>query len=341
MRVKRLNKLNVVEFESLIRQRLALNRSGMWAYYAHPGLDDFHWSRLLAACESNSTRVWACLDGDGPILVFGLGKHPFHTEIFQTAIGRVGPLYLLGSQMDAVQLTLKCICSKAKQLGLSLLSLRIPTSEHLLNYSLSGRGWSHVGTSIKLGVDRERWTQHCVDTEISTTYSTYLTSNGSIRLREAQESDVASLGSLITRAHRHSHFFNDPRLPEDGRRCLFAAWIERSVRGTMDLVLVAQEKETMLGFASCLISRGLQRFIGHEVGVLDFVAVDPSAQGQGIGTRLLGAAFAWLFERVPFVELRTMLDNVTALRLYTGLGAVPVASDHHYHRWLFRLDART
>jgi ribosomal protein S18 acetylase RimI-like enzyme len=237
--------------------------------------------------------------------------------------------------MSAARPALKRVYAKAQSLALDLLLLRIPTSEHLLDCSLSTGGWSHVGTSIKMGIDRNRWAKRCVDTEVSTVYSRYLSDSGDgVCLRQARDVDVAPLASLITRAHRYSHFFNDPRLPVDGQKDLFPAWIGRSVRGTMDLVLVAVEKDALLGFASCLLSRELEPFVGHEVGVLDFVAVDPKAQGQGIGTRLLSAAFAWLFERVPFVELRTMLDNVNALRLYSRHGMLPVASDHHYHCWL-------
>ena len=335
MRVRRLDKSTIYEFEDLIRQRLGIDRNGKWGYYAHPGLDEFHWNRLITACKSDSIDVWNCVDDNGPILLFGLGKHPLHTQIFKTLVGRVSPLYLLRSQAELGRLALKRCSAKAKSLGLHLLALRIPTTDHLLNYSLSTSGWSHVGTSTKLAIDRDRWNKRCVDTDISTTYNQYLSvEKGPVGLRESENSDAVPLARLITRAHRHSHFFNDPRLPETGRKNLFPVWIERSVHVMLDLVLVAEQKGVIVGFASCLLSRGLQQFVGHEVGVLDFVAVDPDAQGQGIGKHLLCAAFAWLFERVPFVELRTMVDNVAALAVYSHLGLVPVGSDHHYHRWL-------
>jgi len=290
----------------------------------------------VEACQSGHTRIWACLDEAGPVLLFGLANHPFHSRIFNAPVGRVNPFYLLRLQTEPAQLAVRRLCSKAKSMGLDLLSLRILTSESFLNWSLSTSGWSHVGTSVKLGIDRDQWLRGCVDTGISTTYSSYQSSVDGVILREAEESDIALLANLIDRAHRHSYFFNDLGLPADGRKDLFPTWIERSVKGGMDLVLVALEEEIVLGFVSGVISRGLERFVGHEVGIVDFVAVDPGAQGRGIGTHLLRAAFAWFFERVPFVELRTMLDNVGALRFYIRSGLLPVTSDHHYHRWLRR-----
>ncbi|MFH1744171.1 MAG: GNAT family N-acetyltransferase [bacterium] len=335
MRIKRLDRSTVCEFESSIRERLGRDRNTMWGYYAHPGLVDFHWSRLLASCESDSVDVWNCVDGSGPVLLFGLGKHESHTQVFKTMVGRVGPLYRLSPDMDLVQNALKRCAAKGKSLGLQILTLRVPASGHFLNYCLSTLGWSHVGTSAKLAIDRDQWAKCYVDTDFSTIYSSCLSGDeGAVGLREAGPSDAHQLAGIISRAHRHSHFFNDPHLPEAGRNSLFPVWIERSVNGMMDLVLVAEKEGDILGFASCLVSRGLQEFVGHEVGALDFIAVDPAAQGQGIGKRLLNAVFAWLFQRVPVIELRTMVDNTAALTLYSRLGMVPVGSDHHYHCWL-------
>jgi len=332
MPMKQTDETDLPRFEDRVRTLLAEKRSGLWGYYAHRGLDDFHWSRLATMCSKSSPPIWSCEDENGPALLFGLQDNVFHTQVFKTPVCRVSPFYLLRPEPETAAACLKELCLKVEAADFGLASLRISTLDHVDNFVLSSSGWSHVGCSVKLGLNRDTWAKRCVDKGISTDYSKVLSdTDDSVLLREADNSDTAVLGNLIRQTHRHSHFFNDPYLKRDARDSLFPQWIARSVQGRMDLVLVAEEQGTPIGFASSILSRGLAPFIGHEVGVLDFVAVHPSAQGRGVGTRLLNAAFAWLFEWVPFLELRTMVDNIGALSLYTKLGLVILTSDHHYH----------
>ncbi len=342
MQLQKATQSDLPRIEQLVRARLAEKRSETWGYYAHPGLDDFHWSRLKTLCSKPSSPIWLCCEGDDPVLLFALQQNDFHSRVFRNAVGRVSPFYLLQPSLDTAMPALDELRRKAESLKIDLLSLRISTVDHVENFALSTARWSHVGCSVKLGLNREKWTKYCIDKGIPTSYSNALSAaNESCILREAQNSDTAVLGNLIRRTHRHSHFFNDPYFEHYARDGLFPAWIENSVQGGMDLVLVAEERGTPVGFASCLLSRGLTPFIDHDVGVLDFVAVDPSVQGRGIGSRLLHAAFAWLFERVPFLELRTMIDNVGALSLYTKLGLAVLSGDHHYHYWVNERTAPT
>ncbi len=326
---------NLTDWESRIRSQLSRGRVGKWGYLAHPRLDDFHWSRLLSLCKAEGQKVWYCMENSEPVLLFGLAHHSTHSDLFDFPVGRVAPLVLLSSSLENTLAALKHLPSKAKLMGFRLVSLRISTDDHLLNFVLSAHGWNHVGTSMKLAIERDSWLDRCRQSGNPTVYESYLSHiSDSVHIRTAVKSDIPDLSRIIVAAHRHSHFFNDPLLPETARTTLFPDWIAKSVNGSMDLVLVACQEDRPIGFASCLVSKGLKSFLDHEVGVLDFVAVDPDIQGKGIGKRLLNASYAWLFERCPVVELRTMADNIPALRAYCRLGLIPAATDHHYHYWL-------
>lgn len=329
------NEKNLTVWESRIRSHLSQGRLGKWGYLANPRLDDFHWSRLLGLCKAEGQKTWCCMENSEPILFFGFAPHSSHSNLFGFPVARVAPLVLLSSSFEYTRSALKHIPSKAKSSGFRLLSLRISTDEHLLNFALSAYGWNHVGTSMKLAIERDSWLDRCRQSGNPTVYESYLSQAvDSVHIRTAVKSDIPDLSRIIVSAHRHSHFFNDPLLPDAARTALFPDWVANSVNGSMDLVLVACRENRPIGFASCLLSKGLRSCLNHEVGVLDFVAVDPHIQGKGIGKRLLNAAFAWLFERCPIAELRTMADNIPALRTYCRLGLIPTATDHHYHYWL-------
>ena len=62
------------------------------------------------------------------------------------------------------------------------------------------------------------------------------------------------------------------------------------------------------------------------------VQVQPSNQGQGIGTRLLRDVMARAYEQRKKVSLSTGLQNLRAVKLYERLGFKPVArSETHIH----------
>lgn len=78
---------------------------------------------------------------------------------------------------------------------------------------------------------------------------------------------------------------------------------------------VAEHDGTIAGF---LLAR---RFVDDAVGFIDIFAVDPRHQGRGLGTALLGSAFA-AFAGVGLREaqLAVASDNPLALRVYERAG---------------------
>ena len=69
-------------------------------------------------------------------------------------------------------------------------------------------------------------------------------------------------------------------------------------------------------------------------GRIGLFAVAGAAQGQGIGGRLVTAAFAWLAGRgAATVSVVTQGRNVRAQRIYQQFGMRTSSLELWYHRW--------
>lgn len=66
--------------------------------------------------------------------------------------------------------------------------------------------------------------------------------------------------------------------------------------------------------------------VGHDGhrGWVYYLAVSPSAQGSGLGRRLMEACEAWLVARgVPKIQFMVRTDNAAVLSFYDHLGYAP------------------
>ena len=61
---------------------------------------------------------------------------------------------------------------------------------------------------------------------------------------------------------------------------------------------------------------------------IDYVHVDPSLRGQGMGQKLVAAAVDWARDRhASIVTLRVAVDNTVARSVYESLGFTPVPGE--------------
>ena len=74
--------------------------------------------------------------------------------------------------------------------------------------------------------------------------------------------------------------------------------------------------------------------LAGEQGSIGLIAVDESARGRGIGSRMIHAAHRWLLGHgARNVEVVTQLDNHKACRLYEKCGYIHAELQHVYHFW--------
>ena len=158
-------------------------------------------------------------------------------------------------------------------------------------------------------------------------------SGESIIIRPSRPEDVATLMEIARTSFTKDHFHRDLHFPQDKSDELFAKWVDNCCNGLANIVLVAAEKnKEPCGFITCRTEEVGPK---SKYGVIDLVAVSPSRQGRGIGTRLVREAVIW-FERAQNVQsifVGTQANNISSIRTYEKVGFRLLCTELTLHKW--------
>ncbi|MBI5447345.1 MAG: GNAT family N-acetyltransferase [Gammaproteobacteria bacterium] len=151
--------------------------------------------------------------------------------------------------------------------------------------------------------------------------------NETIDYYEAVEPDE-TLQILALESGKFSRFLKDERIGRLNFEKIYRQWIINSCHKTIaDNILVVREKGKILGMATV----GKKKNRG-DIGLL---AVLPSAQGKGVGTRLLHSVHAYFYKNnTPVIQVVTQKENIPACRLYEKCHFKIESIQHFYHFWL-------
>ena len=144
-------------------------------------------------------------------------------------------------------------------------------------------------------------------------------------VRRAVEGDIPALREIASSAHRDTRFHADSHF--DSARCdeLYATWIENSVRGYADDVLVAERDNAPIGYLTLHAGRTAR---------IGLFAVHEHHRNQGVGRDLLRSAARTLAEQdVAQTSVVTAGRNIAALSLYKAEGFTTSDVALWYHRW--------
>ena len=292
-------------------------------YASDPRLARFHVDRLRAAVERSDEHGLMCLSTNGePAAIVAIGGPSWHSPLAGCRIARLTTCHILTPEFSVLMAIAGHVRGWCKADGFDMLSARAAAGLHEWVAAVTQDGWRHVGTSLKYVL------------QPIPASDTSRTSCEGVSLREAVPGDLEDLQRIIRGAHDTSHFFNEPDWDRSVGEAIFSEWMERTLSGSADRVVVAEHQGHVAGFTSLLHAKAVEPYIEHAVGVLDFICVDRDAQGAGIGGALISEALRWARGVAPALELRTMLDNHRASSWYQRLGFRLTAADHHFHAWL-------
>lgn len=157
-------------------------------------------------------------------------------------------------------------------------------------------------------------------------------------VRAAKPDDVAALRAIAAYNHTNTRFYADGRF--DRERCdeLYATWVEKSVNGWAERVLVADTGAGAQGYLSIHLRAPKPASTDRSAppqAEIGLVGIAREAQGRGLGRALVESALAWMrakgCERVSVV---TQGRNIAAQRLYQACGFRTCALELWHHRWL-------
>ena len=140
-----------------------------------------------------------------------------------------------------------------------------------------------------------------------------------VRVRAARLEDAGALADIYMASAEH-HLRLDPSLyrkPEWEH--LEERYRSRLPSGEDSVILVADRGGEVVGLVEVQLKApdGEPRMLRDAVSAEVDIAVLPDSRGSGVGTELIAAAEAWVFERgAEFMTLQVHTANVDAIRFY-------------------------
>ncbi|MGR0185150.1 GNAT family N-acetyltransferase [Azospirillum aestuarii] len=144
-------------------------------------------------------------------------------------------------------------------------------------------------------------------------------------VRFAEPGDRHAVRAVARRAFRFSRFHLDPAIAASTADMTRADWIDGYFDGGRGSAMV------VAGLPGAEPS-GFLLLLGPEKGtlVIDLIAVDESARGQGLATGMIAFA-AGRIAGVDRLRVSTQAANIPSLRLYGRMGFLPVSSHYVVH----------
>jgi dTDP-4-amino-4,6-dideoxy-D-galactose acyltransferase len=144
----------------------------------------------------------------------------------------------------------------------------------------------------------------------------------------ATPEDLPGLRAMADSAYRDSRFYYDGHFPQDTCDRLYKTWIEKSLSGYAQAVLVRGEAGQPEGFVTCHTSPS------EAKGKIGLAGVSEGTRGRGIGQALVQESLHWFAgQGMATVEVVTQGRNIPAQRLYQKCGFATKEVRLWYHHW--------
>ena len=135
-----------------------------------------------------------------------------------------------------------------------------------------------------------------------------------IALYDAGMDQVKELYALALSSGAYSRFRKDPNFDDATFQSLYRTWVDNSIsKAIADGIFIAKVADTIAGFVT---------FKNHEnVCKIGLIAVSATAQGKGLGRKLMSAVEQQAqHNRMDEVEVTTQKSNQQATRFYKSSG---------------------
>jgi GNAT superfamily N-acetyltransferase len=152
-----------------------------------------------------------------------------------------------------------------------------------------------------------------------------------VSIRSIDATDVGAVGEIARQAFHNydSHYHADPRLDRTTCDEIYVDWAMRSCRekSVADDVLVAEMEGKVMGFLTLKVLD-----TGDADGRL--YAVNPMAQGRGIGKSLLVEGLYWCYQHnLSGMVISTQITNLGSQISWARVGFISHQSFYTFHKW--------
>ena len=147
-------------------------------------------------------------------------------------------------------------------------------------------------------------------------------------IRMAVQDDIPVLRAMTDSAYRDSRFYYDGHFSEERCDRLYEIWIEKSLSGYAQAVLVMGAPGQPEGFVTC------DTLSPEAKGKIGLVGVSRSARGRGVGQALVQQSLHWFAAQgLKSTQVATQGRNIPAQRLYQKCGFLTAEVRFWYHCW--------
>ena len=124
-----------------------------------------------------------------------------------------------------------------------------------------------------------------------------------------------------------SRFYNDPFLDRNLSNQLYSNWIKNSFNNRDKYFIIAEENQEIYGYI-------LFSFNKANSITIELISLDKSAQGKGIGTKLLDSLVYFAIKNhIHKIKVGTQIDNIQAINFYMKKGFSLSSKSSIYHYW--------
>lgn len=263
---------------------------------------------------------WIAEQGGEPVALAGLAPDQWHGEVYGLKIGQVRPWLNTVNPKSGAPLLDEAL-AEARRQDYQHLSVRVDGADFRNLHLMEAHGFRLIDVSLKLSRPLPL-AEPIVD-------EPPLAQTRGLRVGIAEPSDRQWIRALGSRTHGATHYLNDPHLPREKTRELFARWLDRCIERLAYRIYTLTDADGRgLGFATYLCNQDFAKALGREPLIMDFILLDPALRGQGVGP--------WFMEQTllresdqgfNYCELRTSAHNPSAVACYEKLGFCLCASD--------------
>lgn len=146
-------------------------------------------------------------------------------------------------------------------------------------------------------------------------------------LRDAQKDDLKTMMDFAGNSFKIDRFHSDPSLDKSAADRYYSKWIENSVNGLSDRVIVAEINNEVVGFTTCKLPS-----YQSQVGRMILSAVSEKSRGKGIYTSMIHEGLMWMKDKCNYLEVGTQIDNYPVQKTWVNLGMFLVESFYVLHK---------
>ena len=275
-------------------------------------LHDLACVRLFDVLNSADCRV-LMIRQDGCPRGFASLKHlPWDSEQLGLGAARIEHLVSHGPHHEQLQIKrelLTQLLRLAEKEAVTHLSVRIDASDLSSIHALESTGFETVDTLLTFVFDFSK--------------QTLVLPEHDYKIRIATAADAEQVSDLARTSFIYDRFHADPFISSERADELHANWLRNSCEGKgADAVIIAEDDQGLLGFASCLVQRDTWR-LGRLVGTILMAASAERARGRGVAHATMLSATDFLHRQgCEVIEGGTQVRNTPSARLFRRCGYV-------------------